>query len=139
MALKGPNFDAHLFGPQVVEAEASALIVEKPLDVSIPQIIVENTRRALGQLGALVRQQCSTQIVAITGSCGKTTVKEMLTAILSSHGQTLSTQGNFNNEIGVPLTLLRLTPEHRYGVLELQTMQGKLLGPHPWCDRTWHW
>lgn len=119
VALRGPHFDAHLFGPQAVDAGARAFIVEKILDVHIPQILVKDTRKALGQLGALVRQHCPAQIVAITGSCGKTTVKEMLTAILGHHGHTLATQGNFNNEIGVPLTLLRLTPEHHYGVLEL--------------------
>lgn len=119
LALKGPNFDGHRFIEQVIEKGCSALIVDHQCDVSIPQIVVTDTHKALGKLGAYVRTQVSPKVVGITGSSGKTTVKEMVAAILSRLGKVLATQGNFNNEIGVPLTLLRLEQSHDYAVVEL--------------------
>ena len=98
---------------------AVALIVDQQLDVAVPQIIVADTRLALGALGAAVKQKVNPKSVAVTGSVGKTTVKEMMAAILSRIGNVLATAGNFNNEIGVPLTLLRLEPQHNYAVMEL--------------------
>ncbi len=74
----------------------------------VAQIIVDDTRIALGQIARYVKQQIAPKTVGITGSSGKTTVKEMLAAILSRLGNVLATEGNFNNDIGVPLTLLRL-------------------------------
>ncbi|MAK72371.1 MAG: UDP-N-acetylmuramoyl-tripeptide--D-alanyl-D-alanine ligase [Idiomarinaceae bacterium] len=119
IALRGHNFDAHEFIQQAADQGAKAIICEKPADVDLPQLIVEDSRYALGQLGAAVKAEVAPKTVAITGSNGKTTVKEMLASILSQRHSVLATQGNFNNDIGVPLTLLRLTPEHEYAVIEL--------------------
>lgn len=119
IALIGERFDAHDFCEQALEQGAAALLVEKELPLEIPQLIVPDTRIALGQLSAWVFAQFDIPKVAITGSCGKTTVKEMLASILSIKGQVLATQGNFNNDIGAPLTLLRATPSHKFAVIEL--------------------
>ncbi|RTZ16029.1 UDP-N-acetylmuramoyl-tripeptide--D-alanyl-D-alanine ligase [Vibrio aquaticus] len=119
VALVGERFDAHNFTAQAVEAGAGALLVNKAVSDSVPQLIVEDTQVALGQLGQLVHHVCQTPTVAITGSCGKTTVKEMIASIMEQKGQVLFTAGNFNNEIGVPLTLLRSTPEDDFAVIEL--------------------
>lgn len=119
VALVGERFDAHNFCTDAVEKGASALLVNKPLPLDIPQLVVKDTQLALGKLGAWVHQQCDTFTMALTGSCGKTTVKEMVANILAQKGQVLATAGNFNNEIGVPLTLLRSTPEDDFAVIEL--------------------
>lgn len=120
LALQGERFDAHDFAAQAADKDAVAIVVSRPLpDVSLPQILVADTRIALGRIAAWVRNQLDLQIVAITGSCGKTTVKEMCAAILRQSAPVLATQGNLNNEIGVPQTLLRLTPDERYAVVEL--------------------
>ncbi len=123
LALKGPNFDGHTFIQQAQNIGASAVIVEQnglaQNQLTIAQIIVEDTRIALGKIGAFNKQQAAPKTVAITGSSGKTTLKEMVAAILSLLGKVLATQGNFNNEIGVPLTLLRLTKEDQFAVIEL--------------------
>ncbi|WP_159738065.1 UDP-N-acetylmuramoyl-tripeptide--D-alanyl-D-alanine ligase [Vibrio atypicus] len=119
VALVGERFDAHDFIGNAVEAGASALLVSKAVDSNTPQLLVKDTKVALGQLGQFVHQVCQTPTVAITGSCGKTTVKEMVASIMLHQGQVLFTAGNFNNDIGVPLTLLRSTPEDDYAVIEL--------------------
>lgn len=119
IALKGPNFDGSVFIADVAARGAGAVITEQQADVAIPQIIVADSRLALGKLGAAVKSRLAPKTVAVTGSAGKTTVKEMVAAILSRTGKVLATAGNFNNDIGVPLTLLRLTPEYHYAVLEL--------------------
>ncbi|MGL5303716.1 MAG: UDP-N-acetylmuramoyl-tripeptide--D-alanyl-D-alanine ligase [Aeromonas sp.] len=119
VALRGENFDAHDFCEQAVKAGASALLVERELPLAIAQLVVTDSLKALGQLGKLVRERINPKVLAITGSCGKTTVKEMATAILRHEGDVLATAGNFNNEVGVPLTLLRLEPQHQFAVLEL--------------------
>lgn len=119
VALKGEQFDAHDFAAQSVSAGAAALLVSHRLPLDVPQLVVADTRIALGQLGAWVRQQVSARVVALTGSSGKTSVKEMTATILHQCGRVLATKGNFNNKIGVPLTLLRLTPEHDFAVIEL--------------------
>ena len=119
IALKGPNFDGHQFAADVIAKGAVALIVEQQLDLAVPQIIVADTRLALGALGAAVKQKVNPKSVAVTGSVGKTTVKEMMAAILDRIGDVLATAGNFNNDIGAPLTLLRLTEQHQYAVMEL--------------------
>ncbi|QKJ85834.1 UDP-N-acetylmuramoyl-tripeptide--D-alanyl-D- alanine ligase [Paramixta manurensis] len=119
IALIGERFDAHDFVGDAIAAGASALLVSKHLQVAVPQVVVKDTRIALGKLGAWVRQQVPTRVVALTGSSGKTSVKEMTAAILRQCGETLYTAGNLNNDIGVPLTLLRLTREHQYAVIEL--------------------
>ena len=119
VALKGERFDGHDFAEDAVAAGAGALLVSKHLLVAAPQLVVKDTRPALGQLAAWVRQQVPARVVALTGSSGKTSVKEMVAAILRQCGKVLYTAGNFNNDIGVPLTLLRLTPEYDFAVIEL--------------------
>ncbi|OIQ23701.1 UDP-N-acetylmuramoyl-tripeptide--D-alanyl-D-alanine ligase [uncultured Vibrio sp.] len=119
IALVGERFDAHDFVSQAIENGAVALLVDHQCDVKTAQLIVSDTKLALGQLAAWVHQQCETATVAITGSCGKTTVKEMLASILMKQGQVLFTAGNFNNDIGAPLTLLRSQPSDDYAVIEL--------------------
>ena len=119
VAIVGERFDAHDFCHQAVEANASALLVERKLDLNITQIVVEDTKLALGQLSAWIHEQCDVPTMAITGSCGKTTVKEMVASILQQRGKVLFTAGNFNNDIGVPLTLLRSEPSDNYTVIEL--------------------
>lgn len=120
VALRGERFDAHQFLPQVMEAGAAGAIVSQPAaDLPLPQIQVQNTRVALGRLAAAWRARSSVQLFAITGSNGKTTVKEMLAAILHARGPVLATRGNLNNDIGVPLTLFGLGAEHRSAVIEM--------------------
>ncbi|SEK57170.1 UDP-N-acetylmuramoyl-tripeptide--D-alanyl-D-alanine ligase [Kosakonia sacchari] len=119
VALKGERFDAHDFAEQAKAGGAGALLVSRKLDCDLPQLLVKDTRQAFGELGAWVRQQVPTRVVALTGSSGKTSVKEMTAAILSECGNTLYTAGNLNNDIGVPMTLLRLTKEYQYAVIEL--------------------
>ncbi|MGQ8775057.1 UDP-N-acetylmuramoyl-tripeptide--D-alanyl-D-alanine ligase [Serratia sp. NA_112.1] len=119
VALKGERFDAHDFAVDAIAAGAGALLVSKRLLVEVPQLVVKDTRLALGQFAAWVRQQVPTRVVALTGSSGKTSVKEMAAAILRECGEVLYTAGNFNNDIGVPLTLLRLQPQHDFAVIEL--------------------
>lgn len=119
VALKGERFDAHDFAEQAKQAGAGALLVSRQLECDLPQVVVKDTRLAFGELAAWVRQQVPARVVALTGSSGKTSVKEMTAAILGQCGNTLYTAGNLNNDIGVPMTLLRLTPEHRYAVIEL--------------------
>ena len=119
IALQGPNFDGHKFVQQAKESGALAAIVTYPLDMEFPQIVVEDTKLALGALAAAVKASVAPLTVGITGSSGKTTVKEMVAAILSRRGKVLATKGNFNNDIGVPLTLLRLEHDHDFAVIEM--------------------
>ncbi|MGX9416970.1 UDP-N-acetylmuramoyl-tripeptide--D-alanyl-D-alanine ligase [Vibrio sp. WJH972] len=119
IALIGERFDAHQFINNAIQSGASAVLVSKQVESSVPQLIVSDTKVALGLIGAWVHQQCEIPTVAITGSCGKTTVKEMVASILALKGEVMFTQGNFNNDIGVPLTLLRSEPQHDYAVVEL--------------------
>ncbi|MEH3413018.1 UDP-N-acetylmuramoyl-tripeptide--D-alanyl-D-alanine ligase [Phytobacter diazotrophicus] len=119
VALKGERFDAHDFADKAKEGGAGALLVSRKLDIDLPQLVVKDTRLAFGELAAWVRLQVPARVVALTGSSGKTSVKEMTAAILSECGNTLYTAGNLNNDIGVPMTLLRLTNEHQYAVIEL--------------------
>jgi len=118
VALDGENFDGHDYLAQAEKAGAAAAIVHKNVQTNLPRIKVENTRKALGRLAAAWRQSFSGSVVAVTGSNGKTTVKEMTAAILSEQGDVLATQGNFNNDIGLPLTLLRMAQE-KYAVIEM--------------------
>ena len=124
IALKGPRFDGHQYITQAIRDGASAIISEQQPHalsqaIQVPVIVVDDSRYALGRLSAAVKSLCQVKTLAITGSSGKTTVKEMCAAILRQLGQVLATQGNFNNDIGVPLTLLRLTSRDDYAVIEL--------------------
>jgi len=120
VALAGPNFDGHAFAGAAVRGGAVALMVARPLEVAVPQIVVDDTRLALGRLaGAWRHAQRDLVVVGLTGSNGKTTVKEMTAGILALRGPVLATRGNLNNDIGMPLTLLGLRAEHRYAVIEM--------------------
>jgi len=118
VALQGPNFDGHEHLSQARNKGATAAMVSRQVEGSLPQLQVADTRLGLGELAAHWRQASSAEVVAVTGSNGKTTVKEMIAAILSLQGRTLATLGNLNNDIGLPLTLLRLQDED-YAVVEL--------------------
>ncbi|CAH9019325.1 UDP-N-acetylmuramoyl-tripeptide--D-alanyl-D-alanine ligase [Candidatus Nitrosacidococcus sp. I8] len=117
--LKGEKFNGHTFIPHAIEKGASAVLLEEFIESDIPQIRVANTHLALGQIGSYWRKHFKIPVVAITGSNGKTTTKEMVASILNKASLTLSTQGNLNNEIGVPLTLLQLNSSHRFAVIEM--------------------
>ena len=120
IALSGANFDANAFVKMAEERGAVAAIVSQyNQESTISQIVVTNTQLALGQLAKAWREQFELIRVAITGSSGKTTTKELTASIFRQAGETLATLGNKNNEIGVPLTLLRLDQHYRYGVFEL--------------------
>lgn len=121
LALQGERFDAHDFVEQVAGAGAAAVIVSRLIaHVEIPQLLVDDTRLALGRLGQAQRYLFpALQVVALTGSSGKTTVKQMLGSILSLTAPTLMTRGNLNNDLGVPMMLLELTGQHQYAVMEL--------------------
>lgn len=119
VALVGNNFNGHDYIFKALERGASAVIVSQVVDCPLPLIRVADTTKALGLLGAHVRNQVNPLTVGITGSSGKTTVKEMVASILSQKGKVLATKGNFNNEIGVPLTLLELNASHEFAVIEM--------------------
>lgn len=120
LALKGERFDAHDFIQQVADQGCQFAIVNHPVEVDIAQLVVKDTRLALGHLGAYRRlQNTQLKVLALTGSSGKTTTKEMLGSILSRLAPTLITRGNLNNDLGVPMMLLELRPEHQYAVMEL--------------------
>ncbi len=119
VALHGPSFDGHDFIDMALNRGATAVMVDKEISPPCPSLKVADTRIALGQIVAAWRQQFSIPLVAVTGSNGKTTVKEMLAHILGQVGETLSTTGNLNNDIGLPLSLSRLGGQHRFVVLEM--------------------
>jgi len=118
IALRGPNFDGHDFAAQAAQRGAAALMVDTPQPLDLPQIVVDDTQQGLARLAAAWRGRFEIPLVAITGSNGKTTVKEMLAAIFAQSGPVCATRGNLNNEIGVPLTLLGLEQCHHAAVIE---------------------
>ncbi|GGB87697.1 UDP-N-acetylmuramoyl-tripeptide--D-alanyl-D-alanine ligase [Marinobacterium zhoushanense] len=119
VALRGVRFDAHDYVGDAIGKGAVAAVVDHEIDNAMPQLVVADTLQALGALGCHNRRGFSGPLFAVTGSSGKTSVKEMLASMLATRGATLATRGNLNNEIGVPLTLLELAPEHQYAVIEL--------------------
>jgi UDP-N-acetylmuramoyl-tripeptide--D-alanyl-D-alanine ligase len=123
VALRGERFDAHDFLSQVVGRGAAAVVAERvPNDFPLPALIVPDTRNALGQIAQMWRRRFAIPVVGVTGSNGKTTVKEMIASVFAAaYGQDnfLSTRGNLNNDIGVPLTLFRLEAHHRAAVVEM--------------------
>lgn len=118
-ALKGPNFDAHEILDDEPDLPFAGLVVSRPVKHRAPSILVDDTRLALGEFAAVWRTQFPGKLIAVTGSNGKTTVKQMLAAIFSQVGSTMATEGNLNNEIGLPLTLLNLRAKHQFAVLEM--------------------
>lgn len=118
IAIKGERFDGHDFIRDAFELGAIAVMSEKPVD-SGPAIIVDDTRAALLKLAKYYRTLFNINIIGITGSVGKTTTKEMISTVLSRKYRTLKTQGNLNNEIGLPLTLLKIDKSHQAAVIEM--------------------
>ncbi len=119
VALPGEHYDGHDFVTAAAERGAVAAVVIHRVDCDLPQFVVEDTHAALSRLAAAWRRHCATPMVAITGSNGKTTVKEMLVSILSQSASVAATEGNLNNEIGVPLSLLSLRRDDDYAVIEM--------------------
>ena len=119
VALSGANVDGHHYIEEAEAKGAAAVMVDRKVNTRLPILLVSNTLEALGKLAKAYREQFQLPIIALTGSCGKTTVKEMIASILMMRGPTLFTQGNLNTEVGVPLTLLRLLPEHQAAVIEM--------------------
>jgi UDP-N-acetylmuramoyl-tripeptide--D-alanyl-D-alanine ligase len=123
VALRGERFDAHDFLQQVADRGVAAVVVEQlPAGLNMPALIVPDTRVALGEIGHYWRRQFALPLIGVTGSNGKTTVKEMIAAILGANfgaEKYLATRGNFNNDIGVPLTLMRLNTACKAAVVEL--------------------
>jgi UDP-N-acetylmuramoyl-tripeptide--D-alanyl-D-alanine ligase len=119
VALVGERHDGHDHVAAAAQAGAAAALVSRQLDVDLPQVVVGDTLAALGDLASAVRARRTARVVGITGSNGKTTVKTLTHAILSRHGRTHANPGNFNNEIGLPLTLLAMPEDTEYAVLEM--------------------
>ena len=119
LALKGQHSDGHDHLAEARAQGAGAALVSHGVDDPLPQVVVGDVLLAAGQLAAAWRASLDVQVVGITGSNGKTSVKEMVATILKREGETLATAGNYNNEIGVPITLSRLGAEHRYAVIEM--------------------
>lgn len=119
VALKGENFDGEQFCQQAVDNGAIAVLVSHAVDLDIPQLICNDTLNALSTLAKNWAKQCQVKIIAITGSNGKTTVKNMISSILSQSNQCSATHSNLNNEIGVPLTLCQIHPDDQFAVIEM--------------------
>ena len=119
VALKGDNYDGHDFALQAKGCGAVAAMTSHELALDMPTLVVSDTTVSLGKLAAHWRGQFELPVVAVTGSNGKTTVREMITLILQQAGPVLAPEKNFNNQIGMPVTLLRLRAEHSFAVLEL--------------------
>src|SRR5688572_23369872 len=119
VALAGERFDGNAFVAAAATRGAAGAVVSKPAGGALPQVVVGDTQAALTALAAAWRARSGALVLGVGGSNGKTTTKELLAAILAGAGPTLATRGNLNNHIGVPLTLLRLEPAHRYAVIEM--------------------
>ena len=120
IATRVEKVDGHSFIPAVEKAGAMGVVCERaPEECGIPYILVEDSFKALKDLAEFYRKQLSIQVVGITGSVGKTSTKEMIASVLSTKFHVLKTQGNFNNEIGLPLTVLSIREEHEIAVLEM--------------------
>jgi UDP-N-acetylmuramoyl-tripeptide--D-alanyl-D-alanine ligase len=132
VALKGPRFDGHDLLAEAQQAGAAAAVVQTPVKSPLPQLVCPDTRLGLGLLSAAAREAWQGPLVAVTGNSGKTTVKDMTAALLAPLGAVHSTQGNLNNDIGAPLTLLALTPGHQAAVVELGANH---LGEIAWTTR----
>ncbi len=124
IAIPGEKFDGHNYLAEAIKKSAVAAVVNRKLDASIPLIIVKDTIDALGKISALWRNQFSLPLIGVTGSTGKTTLKNMLASIMraacqNDAGKVFATEGNKNNNIGLPLMLARLNKNHRYAVIEM--------------------
>lgn len=122
LALRGENFDGHQFVEKARDLGAIVAVVDRAWEGKVPNfplLRVDNTLTAYQAIARWWRDQFSIPVIAVTGSVGKTTTKELIAAVLSTQGNVLKTQFNYNNEIGVPKTLLELSPEHNYAVIEM--------------------
>ena len=119
VAVRGETHDGHAFCQAAIDTGAVAVMVEHHVDVAVPQLVVEDARIALGKLARAHRRAWAGKLVAITGSAGKTTTKELTRAALAGSAPTLAAEGSLNNETGVPLTVLALRLFHTYGVIEM--------------------
>jgi UDP-N-acetylmuramoyl-tripeptide--D-alanyl-D-alanine ligase len=119
IALEGAMYNGHEFIAVAAEKQAAAALISHPVDRLLPLIQVQDTRLALGQMAAYHRNRFTVPVIAVTGSCGKTTTKAMMASILSCMGAALAPESSFNNDIGVPLTLLKFQQLHRYAVIEM--------------------
>ena len=119
VAIKGENFDGHDFLQNAKEKGAIAALIEKEIDIDLPTLIVGDTLSVLQNLAKYKRQSSHTKMIAITGSVGKTTTKEMIYHALSCHGKTYRNVGNLNNHIGLPLSLLNAPDDAEYIILEM--------------------
>lgn len=124
LALRGESFDGHAFVGTAAERGAIGAIVEQLSPLDIPQLVVPNTLKAYHKIGRWWRDRFKIPVIGITGSVGKTTAKELISAVLSTQGKVLKTEANYNNEIGVPKTLLGLTEAHDFAVVEM-AMRGR--------------
>ncbi|MDO5540143.1 MAG: UDP-N-acetylmuramoyl-tripeptide--D-alanyl-D-alanine ligase [Eubacteriales bacterium] len=119
VAIKGERVDGHKFIPSVYEQGALCVLCEEPQEAAGPYILVESTLKAVKGIAEFYRQQLDIKVVGITGSVGKTSTKEIIASVLSEKYRVLKTPGNFNNELGVPLTIFRLREEDEVAVLEM--------------------
>lgn len=119
VCLRGERFDGHSFASQAAQLGAAALLVDHPVDADVPQLVVTDTGKALLQLAGWYRRRFQLPVVGLTGSVGKTTTKEFIALVLGAKYNTLKTQGNLNNEIGVPQMLFRLEDSHTAAVIEM--------------------
>ncbi len=119
VAIRGDQFDGHDFVDAARQGGACAALVERRLPVEIPQIVVDDCKQAMAKLANDWRHRCNPCVIALTGSNGKTTVKEMLYRILAAEAPSHATRGNYNNDIGVPLTLFELDREHEFAIIEM--------------------
>ena len=119
IAIKGENFDGHDFSEGALKNGAAAVMCHKEIDVDCPKIIVEDTQEAFLRFASWYREKFTFPVIALTGSVGKTTTKEMICAAFSSELRTLKTEGNLNNQIGVPRTLMRLDDSFEAAVVEM--------------------
>jgi len=119
IAIVGKFFDAHDFYKEAISNGCSALLVHKKTPTKFPQILVQDTTLALSQIAKWNRERTDPLIIAITGSIGKTSVKEITVSILNFYGKTLYTKDNFNNLIGISITLLRLDQSYKFAVIEI--------------------
>ena len=120
----GRNLDGHGFVRQAVEGGACAVISGRPLELPVPVILVRDTTLALGRLARFWRERTKARVIGVTGSAGKTTVKEMLARVLAVAGRTGKNFRNLNNQIGLPLSILEMDGEEDFWVLELSISRG---------------
>ena len=118
-AIEGSQVDGHDFAPQATAAGAAAVLTEREVKGITPQLVVSDVVKASGHFALLKRQAFLGSVVAVTGSAGKTTTKNLIAAALAGAGAVHATQGNHNNELGVPMTLAGLNESHRFGVIEM--------------------